>query len=153
MRDLFASKKEIVFQAIEQLQGHIRALQAEQEKKLIDVNLEDIDKGDVAESPKEQMMDEFVEQGLSLDHLHQTSEKLRQISSLETEISTASFGSLVKTNLGYFLVGTAFPDFSWKENKIFGLSMEAPLFKKMEGLKSNAKFSFKNIEYIIEEVV
>ena len=153
MSALFASKKEIVFQAIKHLQRHISSLQTEQKKKLIDVNLEDIDKGDVAESPKEQMMDEFLEQGMSLDHLNQAIEKLHQISSLETELPTASFGSLVKTNLGYFLVGTAFPGFFWKENKIIGLSMEAPLFKKMEGLKSHAKFSFKNIEYIIEEIV
>src|SRR5271170_7142118 len=104
MSDLFASKKEIVFQAIRHRQRHISGLHAEQKKKLIDVNLEDIDKGDVAESPKEQMMEEFLEQGLSLEHLNQALERLHQISLLETELPMASFGSLVKTNLGYFLV-------------------------------------------------
>lgn len=153
MSALFASKKEIISQAIKRLENHISGLQTEQKKKLTDANVDDIDKGDVAESPKEQMMDEVMEQGLSLEHLNQALEKLQRISSLATEVPAVSFGALLKTNLGYFLVGTAFPSFLWNGNKVIGLSTEAPLFKKLEGLKSNSKFSLKNIEYVIEEIV
>jgi hypothetical protein len=144
-------KKEVIQEAIERLRRQVNAFQQEQKKKLNDVNIEDIDKGDVAESPKEQMMDEFLEQALPFEHLNKTIEDLQRVASTEVE-DVVSLGSLVKTNLGYFLVGAAFREFSWKGNKITGLSTEAPLYKKMEGLKPDAEFHLHDREYIIQDI-
>jgi hypothetical protein len=145
-------KKEVIQEAIDRLRQQINTLQREQSQKLNDVNMEDIDKGDVAESPKEQMMGEFLEQGLPFEHLNESIENLQHLTSTEVE-QAVSLGSLVKTNLGYFLVGATFPEFSWKGNKITGLSKEAPLYKKMEGLKSHAEFHLHDREYIIQDIL
>src|SRR5258706_860789 len=153
MSDTSGYKKEVIQEATNRLRQQLGDLQKEQRKTLRDVNSEDIDKGDLAESPKEQMMDEFLEQGLSLEHLHKAIEKLQHMAALTENPAVVSFGSLVKTNVGDFLIGTPFPEFSWKGNKITGLSLEAPLFKKMEGLKPPAEFHLHDREYIIKDIV
>jgi|GEM_PF-3914567 hypothetical protein len=153
MSERSSFKKEIIYEAINRIRQQVNALQQEQRKSLGDVNIEDIDKGDVAESPKEQMMEEFLEQGFPLEHLNKAIEKLEQISSLDVKQSVVSFGSLVKTNEGYFLICAAFPEFSWKGVKVTGLSTEAPLFIKMEGLKPHAEFRLHEHKYVIQDVV
>ena len=144
-------KNEVIQEAIDCLRQQVNVFQQEQKQKLNDVNIEDIDKGDVAESPKEQMMDEFLEQGRTLEHLNKAIEHLQHLASTEVG-HVVSSGSLVKTNLGYFLVGAAFPEFFWKGNKITGLSKEAPLYKKIEGLKTHAEFHLHDREYIIQDI-
>ena len=152
MSTLSNFRKEVIQAAIDRLRQQANALQQEQKQRLKDVNTEDIDKGDVAESPKEQMMDEFLEQGIPLEHLNKAIEDLQSLGSPEGE-HVVSHGALVKTNVGYFLIGTPFPEFSWKGHKITGLSAEAPLFKKMEGLKPKSEFHLHDREYIIQDIL
>ena len=152
MSTLSNFRKEVIQAAIVRLRQQANALQQEQKQRLKDVNAEDIDKGDVAESPKEQMMDEFLEQGIPLEHLNKAIEDLQSLASLEVA-HIVSHGALVKTNVGYFLVGTAFPGFSWKGHKITGLSTEAALFKKMAGLKPKSEFHLHDREYIIQDIL
>src|SRR5882762_7300687 len=102
MSTLSNFKKEVIQAAIDRLRQQANALRQEQRQRLKDANIEDIDKGDVAESPKEQMMDEFLEQGIPLEHLNKVIEDLQSLASLEVA-HIVSHGALVKTNVGYFL--------------------------------------------------
>jgi hypothetical protein len=52
---------------------------------------------------------------------------------LTTVHSQVSYGSLIRTNRGYILVGIAFTDVFFEDKKLIGISTDSPLFQKMEG--------------------
>lgn len=145
-------KKNIVNALIRLKEDQLNQLLHEQKERLDNANMEDIDKGDLVESPKEQMMDEIELQVSSLNHLMADIDALKRLN-LETIHDRVSYGSLIRANTGYILVGVAFAEMTFEDKKIIGISTHSPLYQKMEGLGAGTEFHLGKIEYVIFEVI
>lgn len=152
MSNLLEFKKKVIAEFIRAKEAKLNDLKSGQRKQLSDVITEDIDHSDPVESPREQLLDEVGAQSASIDLAVQ---ELAFLKSLHPEeaLGTVAPGALLRTNVGYFLVGSAQEPFTWDGKKFIGISTTAPLYKKMEGMKAKAEFHFGNIEYVIEEIV
>jgi len=144
--------KELKQKAIQELirlkQDKLAALKKAQRNSLSDIDTGDVDYADAAESPREQLIDEIGQTSSSLDFLAAEIETLKTIVP-DQVMTTVNFGALVETNSGDFFVGAASEPFIIEGKKVTGISVNAPIFKKMEGLKVKAEFHFGNVEYVI----
>ena len=141
-------KQKAILELIRLKQDKLAELKNAQRSSLSDIDNGDIDYNDAAESPREQLVDEIGQTSSSLDFLATEIETLKTI--VPDQVKTAvDFGALVQTNSGYFLIGAASEPFIVNDKKITGISMSAPIFKKMEGLRKKAEFHLGNVEYII----
>jgi hypothetical protein len=145
-------KKQIILELIRLKEEQLSQLKLEQKERLENANMEDIDKADPIESPKQQMMADIELHASRLDQISADIVALLRID-LTTVHSQVSYGSLIRTNRGYILVGIAFTAFFLGDKKIIGISMDSPLFQKMEGLGEHTEFHLGNIEYVIFEIV
>jgi hypothetical protein len=145
-------KKQIILELIRLKGDQLHQLKLEQKERLENANMEDIDKGDPIESPKQQMMADIELHASRLDQISADIVALLRID-LTMVHSQVSYGSLIRTNRGYILVGIAFTDVFFEDKKIIGISTNSPLFQKMEGLKGHTEFHLGNIEYVIFEIV
>jgi transcription elongation GreA/GreB family factor len=66
--------------------------------------------------------------------------------------SLVSFGSLVKTNNGYYFICTALGKLNIEEVIVYAISPDAPLAKALLGLKIHDKKEFNKLQYIIEHI-
>ena len=126
-------------------------LKSSQRTKLEAATDEGTGENDLAESPKEQMMQEIDLKSGTLDQLSQEIVRLEAIDPGEDH-GTVSLGALVKTDRGHFLIGAAHPTVEIQAEKVTGLSTEAPLYLKMEGLKKGDEFHFGDTNYIIHHI-
>jgi hypothetical protein len=145
-------KEQIILELIRLKEEQLSQLKLEQKERLENANMEDIDKADPIESPKQQMMADIELHASRLDQISADIVALLRID-LTTVHSQVSYGSLIRTNRGYILVGIAFTAFFLGDKKIIGISMDSPLFQKMEGLGEHTEFHLGNIEYVIFEIV
>ncbi|WPP48735.1 hypothetical protein [Catalinimonas niigatensis] len=145
-------KKKVIDKLLQQKKDQLAELKKEQRSRLESANVEDIDKGDLVESPKEQMMDEINLQAYTVDNL---STELVQLQAIDSEQihDTVSQGALVRTNVGYFMIGVSHPFVSIDGKRVTGLSTHAPLYQKMKELRKHAEFHLGNIEYVILDIV
>jgi hypothetical protein len=145
-------KKQIIFELIRLKEEQLHQLKLEQKERLENANMEDIDKWDPIESPKQQMMADIELHASRLDQLSADIVALLRID-LTTVHSQVSYGSLIRANRGLILVGIAFTEVFIEDKKIFGISTDSPLFQKMDGLREHTEFHLGNIEYVIFEIV
>jgi len=141
-------KQRAILELIRLKEGKLTALKNAQRNSLSDVDNDDVDYKDTAESPREQLIDEIGQTSSSQDFLASEIETLKTIV-LDQEMTVVDFGALVQTNTGYFIIGAASEPFTVDGKKITGISVSAPIFKKMEGLKKGAAFHLANVEYLI----
>jgi hypothetical protein len=147
-----AAKREILAQFIGRKSAELDALRKAQREQLDNANQEDIDKGDLYESPKEEMMDEIEQKAARLDQVQADLEALHRLEVTAAHDQVAP-GSLVRTNVGYFLVGVAAPPLLLDGRKVTGISTQSPLYQKMQGLKAHAEFHLGNVEYVISGII
>ncbi len=87
------------------------------------------------------------------DQLAFANEELKQLFDMASTIgsthNTIQLGSVVVTNREIFFVSVSIGSFEVDGQRIFGLSMESPLFKAMEGKKKGDHFSYNYGEYQI----
>ena len=145
-------KKRLIEEFIRKKEAKLDELRNEQRKQLENVNTEDIDNSNVVESPREQMLEEVRQQSDTIDFLSHEIELLKNLDTNQPH-ATVSLGALVQTNLSTFLIGGAQEQFVFENHNVAGLSANAPVFKKMEGLKAKAEFHYGNKEYVILEVI
>ncbi len=145
-------KKKVVAEIIRLKQNKLAELRSAQKEQLTDINNDDIDYSDSVESQREQLLAEIGQTSDSVDFLEAEIETLQ---SLDHALSNnvASLGSLVHTNVGYFLIGAAQETFVLDGKKVTGLSQSTTLFKKMNGLKKKAEFHSGNVEYVILDII
>lgn len=60
--------------------------------------------------------------------------------------------ALIITNRGNFFISKALKPVVVDGTKYFLLATDAPIYSEMEGKKKGDKFSFNNIEYVIEDL-
>ncbi|MBD0257497.1 MAG: hypothetical protein ICV83_17420 [Cytophagales bacterium] len=146
-----ATKREILAEFIRRKNAELDSLRQAQREQLDSANQEDIDKQDPVESPKAQMMDEIELQATQLDRVQDDLQILHRLD-VATVHDRVTPGSLVRTNVGYFLVGVAVPPSDFGGKKITGISTASPLYQKMQGLKAHAEFHLGSIEYVISAI-
>ena len=144
-------KGKVLTELIRLKQDKLSELKSAQRTSLNDIDSTDIDYEDPFESTKEQLVDEIGQTSSSLDFLATEIETLRTIAP-DQSVSSVTLGALVDTNAGYFLIGAANESFTLDGKKIRGVSVNSPLYKKMEGLKKKAEFHLNNVEYVIRDI-
>lgn len=152
MNTLLDFKKKIVAEFIRLKEIKLADLKNAQRKQLSDATGDDIDFADPVESSRQQMLEEVGQQSDPIDFLAQEIALLKTLRTDQVHTSV-TIGSLIHTNVSYFLVGAAQEQFTFEGKKFTGLSSNAPLFKKMEGFKNKAEFHYGNTEYVILEIV
>lgn len=66
--------------------------------------------------------------------------------------NTVQIGSVVVTDRDIFFVSVSIERFQVDGLKIFGLSVESPLYKSMSGKKKGDLFTYKNDSYTIKDL-
>jgi hypothetical protein len=145
-------KKDIVNEFIRFKQEQFQRLMLEQKEKLENANLDDIDKGDPLESPKQQMMAEIELQATRIDGVKADIDTLKRID-LTKAYTQVAHGALIRANIGFILVGVASSSFMFGDQKVLGITTNSPLYKKMEGLKEHTEFHLGDTEYVIFEII
>lgn len=80
-------------------------------------------------------------------------EEIRKIQSFEESSHLAvEYGTVVRTNRRTFLVSASIENFEVEGIKLFGLSVNAPLYKQMKGRKKGESFMYGNTSYVIEDI-
>ncbi|MBW8243640.1 hypothetical protein K1F50_12590 [Muricauda oceani] len=125
----------------------------EQQVELIgNANLDDIDYQDLVESPREAMMAEMESNAGILDNLRQEIDSLELLNSSRLHRTVAK-GALIRMNTGLYLIAVGEPKWNVEGIEVTGISMESPLFKKMEGNSAHTEFHLQNMEYFILEII
>ena len=62
-------------------------------------------------------------------------------------------GNVVYTDKINLVIGMAFQQFDFNDEKYVGMSVDAPLYKVLEGKKTGDQVVFNNVEYLIEEII
>lgn len=80
--------------------------------------------------------------------------ELASLKSLDADIenSKVELGAIVITNQSIFFIAVSNDKIEVNGEEIFCISTNAPIYKMMDGLQKNDKFSFKEEEYAIENV-
>jgi hypothetical protein len=145
-------KKDIVNEFIRLKQEQFQRLMLEQKERLDNANLYDTDKGDLLESPRQQMMAEIELQATRVDGVKAEIDRLKRIDLTKAYTQVAQ-GALIRANIGFILVGVASSSFMFGDQKVVGITTNSPLYKKMEGLKGHTEFHLGDIEYVIFEII
>lgn len=62
-------------------------------------------------------------------------------------------GSIVITNQMNFIIGLSFKDFVWKGERFIGISTDSPFFSVLADKRTGDSFRFREVEYIIEQIL
>jgi hypothetical protein len=151
MNEHLEFKERVVAEFIRRKESVLTILKKAQLDQLTDAQADDIDYTDLAESPREQLMDEVAQKTVSLEFVAREIELLRSIHTEEVH-ETVQLGSLLYTNVSCFLIGVAQEQFVFEGKKLMGLSTEAPVYLKMQGFKRKAEFHYGNTEYVILDI-
>jgi hypothetical protein len=87
--------------------------------------------------------------------LHFELEELQRLQRMDIKLpllEAAAPGAVVVTNRRTFYICVGIEDFEVENREIFGLSPMAPIYEVMEGKKKGETFSFRNLDYLIEDV-
>ena len=152
MNELLEFKKRVISEFIRKKEAMLKELKEDQQNQYESSQDDDIDFSDRAESPREQIMDEATQKTGAIDFLVKELEVLKSIQK-DVVHDVVSLGSLVRSNVSYFLVGVAMDHFDFENKKIMGISMDSPVFMKMQGFKRKGEFHFGSTEYVILDIV
>lgn len=132
-------KKSIIEKCLSIKKEQLTALQENQRLQLESTSTANLDQQDKIESPREGMMQEIENIASSLDFL---AEQVNVLQSIQTEglHERVSLGSVVHTSMGKFLIAVAQDKFQVNDTTYRGISVQSPLYKKIEGLSAGDKF-------------
>lgn len=123
-----------------------------QKEQLESVNGDDLDKGDIIESPTENLMREVRLEGDNLDKLKEEIEFLDRFESLAAKKEVGPV-SLVDTNIGKLLVAVPENSFTAQGNTYTAISVESPIYRELEGKKAGDEINFNGHSVKINTVV
>lgn len=124
----------------------------EQENNLVESSQSEEEFGrDSLVSKKEEMMEDVntfnIIENTSEDHL-------MALTALEIkECDSVGFGALVNTDIGCFLILNAMKGIQYKGDNIIGISMQAPVYKELEGKKKGDSFQIQGKSHTINSVI
>ncbi|UKJ08079.1 hypothetical protein [Solitalea lacus] len=144
-------KKQVLELFIQKKENLLAETKTDQRYKIDGAEADKIDTGGLYESTTQQLLDEAQLQTQPINFLQ---DEIRTLKSINTQNKPdkVTFGALVQTNYAYFLIGAAQEPFFYDSIKFIGLSIGAPLYQKMTGLKVNSEFHFNGIKYVIIDI-
>lgn len=77
---------------------------------------------------------------------------MQQIDATQTS-NEVQFGNIVRTNRGIYFIATALGKVVCEGKNVYSISIAAPIYSAMEGLKKGDEFVFNGIKQIIEEII
>ncbi|MGC2662418.1 MAG: hypothetical protein WA324_31010, partial [Bryobacteraceae bacterium] len=84
-------------------------------------------------------------------HLHQSHRNMVEAIDFQPKTSVEQ-GSLVRVNGRYFVIAVPTRPFRVGDIQILGMSVDAPLFAVMQGLRAGDPFEFKGRKFVVEDV-
>lgn len=146
------NKKGIINQLIALTKDEIRHIESD-ERADIKAVTEDQENENLFENTTEEEVNMLTQENLALDDLEN---RLSKLESINPEISHdhVNMGALVRLNTGVYLISVAFEAKQIGDVSVTGISRDAPLYQKMEGLKEGVEFHLTghNTEFIILEI-
>lgn len=151
--DKLAFKKKVHEGAMASVERTVEELRAEiarmRERELI------IDEGQFDLDQKSQDEADYEVIGKLAEQLNFELEELRKLQRMDIKLpllEEVSFGAVAVTNRRTFYISVGIEDFEVENREVFGLSPQAPIFEVMAGKKKGETFSFRDLEYVIEDV-
>lgn len=107
--------------------------------------------GDKFETAREMMQIEIGKYQDQLDTNQKLKNAIAQIDASQKH-AVVSFGSMVKTTLGTYLISVGLGPIQVHDAKYFAISLASPIGKLLEGRKKGDKFSFQNKQIEVLEI-
>jgi len=106
-------------------------------------------------------LDDFSKQDQSRDsarnvlmRVNLAKENLSDFKNLRPQlVEEITSGNVVLTDKVNFVIGLAFKDFNWENEKYIGISTDAPIFSELQFKKEGDTLVFNGVEYQIKEVL
>lgn len=145
-------RREIINFLIELKEKEIKALE---DSYKIFVDSADLDEESTLE------LDDFSKQDQSRDsarnvltRIEKAKENLAKFKNIRPQlVDEITNGNVVLTDKVNFVIGLAFKDFEWKNEKFIGISVEAPIFAELQWKKEGETLVFNQVEYKIKEIL
>ena len=100
------------------------------------------------EASHEVMNSLALQVNMALDQLR----TLESILDPEALLESVSFGAIVKTDKRIFFISVGIESFQIEGQTVFGISTEAPIYGAMKGKRKGERFSYRDVQYLIEAV-
>lgn len=106
-------------------------------------------------------MDDFAQQSQSTDsarniqiRIDQAQQNLDDFKNVRPElVDEITAGNVVFTNKVNFVIGLAFKEFEWENQRFVGISTAAPIFEALVGKREGDEVEFNGTTYLIEEII
>lgn len=152
MNEELLKEKQRVFEALlQRKKEELSKISKYQQDQLESINEADLDQSEMIENQRENMMREMRTESESLDHLKQEVNYLEDYRSFR-ERNEIGPSTLVKTNIGNFVVAVPEQLFEVEGNEYTGISTKSPLYGALERKKEGDKVSFNDQEIEIKVV-
>ncbi len=146
------SRKEVIDHLILLKREEINGLE---ESKKIYSDSADLDEESTLE------LDDFAQQNQSTDaaraiqyRIDEERTKLNNFINLRPElVDEITEGNIVFTSKVNFVIGLAFKDFLWEDEKYIGISTQAPIFSALVGKSKGDELEFNGVHYVINEIL
>ena len=116
------------------------------------INDADLDNNSIVENQTEQMMREARVENESLDHLKEEINYLEDYQSFKDK-DVIGPSTVVKTNIGNFIVSVPATSFEVEGEKFTGISTKSPMYGAIEGKSEGDKVEFNGQDIEIREVI
>jgi transcription elongation GreA/GreB family factor len=107
--------------------------------------------GDKYETAREMLQIEIGKYQGQMDINKRLKSAIAQIDPLQKH-SVVSFGSMVKTTLGIYMISVGLGPIQFNDTKFFAISLASPIGKLLQGCKKGEKISFQNKQIEILEI-
>lgn len=145
-------QKRHIFQALlEKKRSEFDELRNFQRDQLESINKDDLDKGDMIESPTENLMREVRLEGKSLQNLEEEINILSKYNSPDLKDKVAPM-SVIHTDIGNFVVGVPEHFFEVQGEKYTGISSQSPIYEAMENSGKGDEITFNGRQVRILDV-
>lgn len=150
--DKLKEKYKVFGALLKKKQEEYDRIQEYQRGELKSINEADLDRSEMIESQTENMMREMRTESETLDHLKEEINYLEDFKSYR-ERDKIGPATLVKTNIGNFLVSVPEPLFESNGEKFSGITVKSPIYEALEGKKEGDKVHFNGRDIEIKMVV
>ncbi|SDL94175.1 hypothetical protein SAMN05421823_10991 [Catalinimonas alkaloidigena] len=145
-------KKQVIGALIRQKQEELYAMQGFQHQQLVAVSDQNQDSLQLVESPLEETMQSLELYTRSMDQL---SREIALLQEIDPDVwhDQIRYGSLVKLQQVLLLVAVPATRHRIQQFDVYGVSLESPIYRALEGLLPSDRCYFGGIDYFIEDIL
>ncbi|HAA12192.1 MAG TPA: hypothetical protein DCE41_11035 [Cytophagales bacterium] len=132
-------KTQVILALMQQAEREISELSTDEKERLKAIDPDDEDTHHAYESTKEELVGEITRENATIEHAEERLAKLRAMPA-KRALDEVGPGALVRMNTGCFLVGVSFSPSQVAGETVTGITIDSPIYEKMQGLKVGAEF-------------